>query len=98
MKGACMNMVSYERGKVPSPPHRSEAEIRALTENGIDTSDIPPITEEQWAQRKPNPYCKPSKTSTTLDIDADVLAWFQLKGNEYINTVLREVMLKESRN
>ena len=94
-----MSMVSYEKGKVPPPPTRTETQISAFSENKIDTSDIPPITEEQWKQRRPNPYYVPTKTPMTLEIDTDVLAWLQRTDENYqfrLNSILREAMLQES--
>lgn len=69
-----------------------------MPESGIDVSDIPPLDEEFFRRAVRNPYFKPIKASTTLRIDADVLAWLKSRGRGYqtrINGILRAQMLKE---
>ena len=69
-----------------------------MPESGIDVSDIPPLDEEFFRRAVRNPYFKPIKASTTLRIDADVLAWLKSRGRGYqtrINGILRAHMLKE---
>ena len=54
------------------------ARIDAMTDEDIDTSDIPPLTEEFFANatlRIPQ-----SSVTVTLPIDAETLAWFQTQG------------------
>jgi len=57
-----------------------------MTDEEIDYSDIPPLTDEFFARAKlvlPN----------AVELDPDVLAWFRHKGRDYparINQVLRE--------
>jgi uncharacterized protein (DUF4415 family) len=86
-----------------NPPPLTEAqkaELKALAEmpdSEIDYSDIPPLDETFWKKAVRNPYYKPTKTSTTVRIDSDVLAWFKSQGKGYqtrINAVLREAMLR----
>jgi len=62
------------------------------------TADIPPLGEEFWRKAVRNPYYRPVKTSTTVRIDADVLAWLRAQGKGYqtrINGILRAAMLDE---
>jgi len=62
----------------------------------IDFSDIPLLTESFWQNAIRNPYYKPTKTSTTVRIDSDVLAWLRAQGKGYqsrINAILRREML-----
>ena len=69
-----------------------------MPESGIGVSDIPPLDEEFFRRAVRNPYFKPIKASTTLRIDADVLAWLKSRGRGYqtrINGILRAQMLKE---
>ncbi len=83
------------------PPLSAEqkAELSALAtrdDSGIDYSDIPPLTEEFWNRAVRGRFYKPTKTSTTIRLDADVLAWFRAQGKGYqtrINAVLRREML-----
>jgi uncharacterized protein (DUF4415 family) len=67
----------------------------------IDTSDIPPLTDEFFAQAIRNPYYRPVKQSTTVRIDADVLDWLRRQGAGYqtrINAILRRAMLKDGKS
>ncbi|MFA6969986.1 MAG: BrnA antitoxin family protein [Gallionella sp.] len=79
----------------------NEAEIKALSElpeSQIDYSDIPPLPDEFWKSAVSNPFYKPTKTSTTVRVDSDVLAWLKSQGKGYqtrINAILREAMLHE---
>ena len=61
----------------------------------IDTSDIPPLTDEFFRRAVRNPFYRPVKQSTTVRIDADVLAWLKAQGPGYqtrINSLLRAAM------
>lgn len=65
------------------------------SDSGIDTSDIPPLTDEFFRQAVRNPFYRPVKQSTTVRIDADVLAWLKAQGPGYqtrINALLRDAM------
>ena len=72
------------------------AALRAMGDAEIDTSDIPSLDEAFWRNAVRNPFYKPTKTSTTVRIDTDVLAWLRAQGKGYqsrINTILRREML-----
>lgn len=76
------------------PPHlRNElTRLEQLGDHGIDTSDIPEITDAEWARRQSGPLYRPIKKSVTLRLDADVLEWFKSQGRGYqtaINRILR---------
>ncbi len=66
------------------------AALEAIDEERIDYSDIPPLTEEFFEKatlRIPAPQAQ-----RLVQIDPDVLKWFQAQGGEYkalINSVLR---------
>jgi uncharacterized protein (DUF4415 family) len=66
------------------------ARVDALTDETIDASDIPGLSQaffERAQLRMPH-----QPVSVTVQIDADVLAWFQATGAEYekrINAALR---------
>jgi uncharacterized protein (DUF4415 family) len=71
--------------------------LRAKPESGIDYSDIPPLKEEFWKNAVRNPFYRPTKTSTTVRIDSDVLYWLRAQGKGYqsrINAILRREMLE----
>ena len=97
------NTVKFEFDPANPPPltARQKAEIAALRarpDSEIDTSDIPPLTEEFWKHAIRNPFYKPTKTATTVRVDSDVLLWLKSKGKGYqtrLNVILREAMLKE---
>ena len=65
----------------------------ALTDEEIDTCDIPPLDEEFFARatlRLPHP-----QATITLHLDADVLEWFETQGKAYqqrMNAILRWYM------
>ncbi len=67
--------------------------VDAMTDEEIDTSDIPPLDETFFANaqiRLPK-----RKESITIRLDPDVLAWFRALGKGYqthINAVLRTYM------
>jgi uncharacterized protein (DUF4415 family) len=95
--------VRYELDPTQLPPlteqQKAELEaLRALPDSAIDYSDIPPLTDEFWKNAMRNPFYKPTKTSTTVRLDSDVLLWLKSKGKGYqtrINALLREAMLRE---
>jgi uncharacterized protein (DUF4415 family) len=64
--------------------------LAAMTDEDIDYSDIPPLTDkffEQATLRIPA-----TQAQQLIQIDPDVLQWFQSQSSEYkslINTVLR---------
>ena len=65
----------------------------------IDTSDIPPLTDDFFRRAVRNPYYRPIKQSTTVRLDADALAWLKSQGPGYqtrINRLLRAAMERSS--
>jgi uncharacterized protein (DUF4415 family) len=84
---------------LPPLTPKQKAELSALAaqpDEEIDYSELPPITEEFWKNAVQGRFYKPTKTSTTLRIDSDVLAWLKAQGKGYqsrINAILRREML-----
>jgi uncharacterized protein (DUF4415 family) len=84
---------------LPQLSETQKAELAALaarSDDEIDYSDIPPLTEAFWKNAIRNPFYKPTKTSTTVRIDSDVLLWLRSQGKGYqsrINAILRKEML-----
>lgn len=76
---------------------KAELEIlKTMPDETIDTSDIPPLTDDFWKNAVGHPFYRPTKTSTTVRIDSDVLAWLKSQGKGYqsrINAILRREML-----
>ncbi|MEE3626304.1 BrnA antitoxin family protein [Nitrospirillum sp. BR 11752] len=89
---------------LPPLTEEQKAELQALAErpdSEIDTSDIPELTEEFWKNAVRGRFYKPTKTSTTVRIDSDVLAWLRSQGKGYqsrINAILRREMLASLKN
>ena len=94
-------LVRYEIDLANPPPLTEEqkAELEALAampDEAIDYSDIPPLTDAFWDNAVRGKFYRPTKTSTTVRIDSDVLAWLRSQGRGYqtrINAILRREML-----
>jgi len=91
---------AVDLANLPSLTKRQKADLAALAarpDGEIDFSDIPPLTEDFWRNAARGKYYKPTKTSTTVRIDSDVLAWLRAQGKGYqsrINAILRRKMLE----
>jgi len=83
----------------PALTAAQKAEIASLKEkpeSEIDYSEIPPLNDAFWKNAVRNPFYRPTKTSTTVRIDSDVLHWLRAQGSGYqsrINAILRREML-----
>jgi len=90
-------MVDPARPAPLTPEKKAElVALKAMPDETIDTSDVPPLTDEFWRKAVRNPFYKPTKTSTTVRIDSDVLLWLRAQGPGYqsrINAILRKEML-----
>jgi uncharacterized protein (DUF4415 family) len=66
------------------------ARIDAMTDEELDTSDIPPLTEDFFKRAKVR---RPKrKVAVTMQVDPDVLDWFKAQGEDYeqrMNAALR---------
>jgi uncharacterized protein (DUF4415 family) len=72
------------------------AALESQADSEIDHSDIVPLTEDFWKNAELGRFYKPTKTSTTVRLDSDVLAWLRSQGKGYqsrINAILRREML-----
>ncbi len=72
------------------------AELAALPDETIDTSDIPELSEEAWAAGVRGRFYRPVKQQITARVDADVLDWLKSQGRGYqgrLNAILRREML-----
>jgi len=89
----------FDLARLPPLTAVQKAELAALAarpDSDIDHSDIPPLTEDFWKNAVRGRFTKPTKTSTTVRIDSDVLAWLKAQGKGYqsrINAILRREML-----
>lgn len=57
------------------------ARIDAMSDDEIDTSDIPPLTDEFFSKAKLRMPSSPLST-VAIRIDSETLTWFQSKGEE----------------
>lgn len=96
-----MPMVEYTLDTLPelNEERRKElAKLDALPADQIDTSDIPELTDEQWASAVRGRFYRPIKQQITARLDADVLAWLKAGGQGYqtrMNAILRRAMMAE---
>ena len=73
------------------------AALEAMTDEEIDYSDIPPLTDEFFENamlRVPA-----AQADNLIQLDPEVMAWFRSQGAEYrsiINSVLRRYMENSS--
>jgi len=80
---------------------KSEADRKNLvemTDEEIDTTDIPEISPEKFAESVVRKGLEPRKTKAqlTIRLDRDVLEWFRRQGRGYqtkINDLLRAYMM-----
>jgi len=95
-------IVRYEID-LDNPPRltaKQKAQLKAVAEkpeSEIDFSDIPPLNDDFWKNAVRNPFYRPTKKSTTVRVDSDVLAWLKGQGKGYqtrINAILREAMIR----
>ncbi|MDQ2148433.1 BrnA antitoxin family protein [Alcaligenaceae bacterium A4P071] len=93
--------VKHEVDLANLPPlsETQKAELAALaarTDGNVDYSELPALTAAFWKDAERAKFYKPTKTSTTVRIDSDVLAWLRSQGKGYqsrINAILRREML-----
>ena len=69
--------------------------LAAISDDDIDTDDIPKAPAENWALAKRPGLYRPLKRHVTMRLDADVIEWFKerAQGRGYqseINRVLRK--------
>jgi uncharacterized protein (DUF4415 family) len=55
--------------------------IDAMTDDDIDTSDIPPLTDEFFSKAKLRMPSSPI-TTVSVPVDSETLTWFQSKGED----------------
>jgi uncharacterized protein (DUF4415 family) len=71
----------YKRTPMNKPSETDWARVDALTDDEIDTSDIPPLTEELFKRARVR---MPRQTvAVTVHVDSEVLNWFKAQGEDY---------------
>ena len=92
-------MVSYTLDTLPALTDEQRLSLTALgarSDDKIDYSDIPALTDEQLKNAVRSGVYKPVKRQITARVDADVLDWLKSQGKGYqsrINAILRREML-----
>lgn len=74
------------------------AALESLDDEGIDYSDIPPLTEEFF--EKAALRIPASQAQQLVQIEPDALQWFQSQGRDYkvmINSILRRYVESHDR-
>jgi uncharacterized protein (DUF4415 family) len=72
--------------------------IAAMSDDDIDTSDIPEITD--WSSAQRGKFYRPTKEAVTVRLDSDVLHWLKKDGKGYqsrLNALLRKEMVAQSK-
>jgi uncharacterized protein (DUF4415 family) len=72
------------------PSETDWARIDAMTDEDIDTSDIPPLSEDFFKRAKVR--MPEHRVAVSVQVDPDVLAWFKAQGEDYpqrMNAALR---------
>jgi len=96
---------ALDKGKYPSREEQF-ARLAAMPDEEIDTDDIPERLNwdgairgrEAWLEHLE--HFRPIKRSTTLRLDADILAWFKAHSPKYqtaINAALRSYVAQQER-
>lgn len=79
--------------KLSDAQRKELAELALLSDEEIDTSDIPEVLDFSNAVR--GKFYRPVKKSVTIRLDADVLSFLRKDGVKYqsrINAILRDYM------
>lgn len=102
-KGDAMKrtMVRYTLETLPPLTDAQRANLKALSarpDSEIDSSDIPVLTDAEWAKTKRvrGHLYRPVKRIVTARLDGDVLEWLKSHGRGYqsrMNAILRREML-----
>ena len=96
----------FDPARPPPLTRKQKTELKALAalpDEAIDTSDIPPLTEEFWKTAVRGKFYRPVKQQLTLRLDADVVAWFKSHARDSrgyqtnINRALREYVLSREK-
>jgi uncharacterized protein (DUF4415 family) len=80
--------------KLSAKQRRELQELAAKPDREIDLSDIPEIREIP-SDAVIGRFYRPKKTTVTIRLDVDVVAWLKATGEGYqtrINTYLRQLM------
>ena len=85
--------------KLTTEKRRELVRLAKVPDHRIDLSDIPEI-KNLPSDGVIAKFYRPKKTSVTIRVDADVLAWLKATGEGYqtrVNTYLRQLMQRNLR-
>jgi uncharacterized protein (DUF4415 family) len=97
MKNEPSKMVRIESDGTITPEIAEELrQIAAMSDQDIDTSDIPEITD--FTGFEVGKFYRPVKQAVTVRLDADLLNWLKQGGKGYqsrMNAILRKEMQQQ---
>lgn len=97
MKNEQSKMVRIESDGTITPEIAEELrQIAAMSDQDIDTSDIPEITD--FTGFEVGKFYRPVKQAVTVRLDADLLNWLKQGGKGYqsrMNAILRKEMQQQ---
>ncbi len=74
--------------------------LAALSDDQIDTTDIPELPPGAWKHAARGRFYRPLKQAVSMRLDSDVIAWLKKQGKGYqtrANSILRQRMLDDLR-
>lgn len=79
------------------------ARLSALSDEEIDTADIPEAPAENWLDAKRGGFYRPLKRPVTIRLDVDVVSWFKEHAGTgsyqtEINRVLRRHVIEAEKS
>lgn len=92
MRGSCITTLTAKKRK-------ELVRLAKMPDHRIDLSDIPEI-KKLPSDALMGKFYRPRKTSVTIRLDVDVLAWLKATGEGYqtrVNTYLLQVMQRNGR-
>lgn len=100
--GASMRKVSRTKKKSRNGlTAKQKRELAAaMTNDAIDTSDIPELPLAAWKEAVRGRFYRPVKRAVSLRLDADGIAWLKKPGKGYqtrANQILRRRMIEDLR-
>ena len=97
--GVEMVRYAFDPQNPPALTDAQKAELAALaarSDDDIDFSDIPPLTDDFFKNAVRGQFYRPVKEQITARLDADIVQWLKSAGKGYqsrMNAILRREML-----
>ena len=85
------SLVTRSGSELSTPSRTDWARVDALREEEIDTSEIPALTDEDFARSewrfpaslRPGRLMSSQAVTVEVAVDKDILAWFESQGQDY---------------